>query len=131
MAEKICTIVGDYFHDPEITVKALDCLPDRKRYELFVYRESEGFPAQAVERSDILLLSRMGRLGPEDSEKLWLSESDEQFIFDFVEQGGGLIAVHSALASYPPDGPLHALLLDRSPEGWKPSPWRTNSISSR
>jgi type 1 glutamine amidotransferase len=113
MANKVCAIVGDYYHDPETTVRALDRLPERERYEFVIHRERERFPKEAIEKSDILLLARMGRLKPEKSEEFWISESDERFIFDFVGQGGGLLALHAALASYPPDGPLHALLHGR------------------
>jgi len=114
MASKVCAIVGDYYHDPEITVRALDRLPERERFEFVIHRGRKRFPREEViEKSDILLLARMGRLRPEKSEELWLSDSDERFIFDFIEQGGSLLALHAALASYPSDGPLHSLLRGR------------------
>lgn len=113
MANKVCAIVGDYYHDPEITVRALDRLPERERFEFAIHGERKGLPREAIEKSDILLLARMGRLRPGKSEEFWLSESDERFVFDFVEQGGGLLALHAAIASYPPDGPLHSLLHGR------------------
>jgi len=68
-------MVGDYYHDPETTVRALDRPPVRERFEFIVHRGRKHFPREAIEKSDILLLARMGRLRPEKSEELWLSES--------------------------------------------------------
>jgi type 1 glutamine amidotransferase len=113
MAYRVYAILGDYYHDPEIAVGALDRLPERERFEFVIHRKPKGFPRDDVEKSDILILARMGRLKPEKSEELWLSESDERFIFDFVDQGGSLLALHAALASYPTNGPLHSLLHGR------------------
>ena len=107
--KKICAIIGDFYHNPETLAKAIKNLPDRKRWELFLHKE-EGFPRRALERMDLLILARMGRLRPEESDDRWCSESDERFIFDFVEQGGSLLALHAALASYTPNGPLHMLM---------------------
>lgn len=67
MANKVCAIVGEYYHDPEITVRALDRLPERERFEFIIHREQKRFPREVLERSDILLLARMGRLRPENS----------------------------------------------------------------
>lgn len=111
--KKICAIIGDFYHNSEILGKALDHLPNRKHYELFLHSEQEGFPRQAVERADILILSRMDRLKPEESDELWLSELDERFIFNFVEQGRSLLALHAGLASCSPNKPLHLLLRGR------------------
>jgi type 1 glutamine amidotransferase len=113
MSNKVCAIVGDYYHDPEITVGALDRLPERERFDFVVHRERKRFPREVIENSDILLLARMGRLRPEKSGELWLSESDERFILDFVDRGGSLLALHAGAASYPPAGPLHSLLRGR------------------
>jgi type 1 glutamine amidotransferase len=113
MSNKVCAIVGDYYHDPEITVGALDRLPERERFDFVVHRERKRFPREVIENSDILLLARMGRLGPGKSGELWLSESDERFILDFVDRGGSLFALHAGAASYPPEGPLHVLLHGR------------------
>jgi type 1 glutamine amidotransferase len=113
MSNKVCAIVGDHYHDPEITVRALDRLPKRKRFDFVIHRERRRFPREAIENSAILLLARMGRLRPGKSEEFWLSESDERFILDFIEQGGSLLALHAGAASYPPEGPLHALLHGR------------------
>jgi hypothetical protein len=116
MGEKTCAVLavlGDYYHDPAVLIEALEHLPGRSRYRMLFHTVPRGFPRQATEGAQILLLARMGRLEPEKSGELWLSGSDEQFISDFVKQGGGLLALHAALASYPAGGPLHTLLRGR------------------
>jgi len=111
--KNVCAIIGDFYHNPETLAKALENLPDRNHYELVLHSVGEGFPRRALEQADLLVLARMGRSRPEASDELWCSEHDERLIFDFVERGGGLIALHAALASYPPNGPLRMLLRGR------------------
>jgi type 1 glutamine amidotransferase len=116
MGDKICAVLallGDHYHDPVILMEALEHLPERDRFEILPHTKPEGFPRQAAERAQILLLARIGRLGPGEPAELWLDESEEQFICDFVDRGGGLLALHGALASYPAGGPLHRLLRGR------------------
>jgi hypothetical protein len=112
-AKKALAVIGDFYHSAEIMRNALESLSGRIPCELRFYSEPQGLPRQALENADLLLLARMGRLRPEESEELWLSPGAEQLIFDFVASGGSLLALHAALASYPAQGPLHRLMRGR------------------
>ncbi len=111
--KKVFAVIGDFYHSAEIMRKALEPLAGHIPCELRFHSEPQGLSRQALESADAFILARMGRLKPEESEELWLSQGDEQLIFDFVERGGSLLALHAALASYPPQGPLHRLLRGR------------------
>jgi uncharacterized protein len=57
-----------------------------------------------------LALSTENRIEPEASNAVWMDEAIARRIEAFVEAGGGLLAHHSGLASYPPEGSFYRLL---------------------
>ncbi|MEK3881909.1 ThuA domain-containing protein [Paenibacillus sp. PL2-23] len=107
--------VGDFYHRGELARAALQGAFAEGLGAGSVQLRLADTPEQFVEglagRPDAAVLFAENRLDPEnDAEKLWMNEQHAAAIVQYVEEGGGWLAWHSGLASYPPDGLYTALL---------------------
>ena len=102
--KRVIAIVGDYYHNGDISRDALDWALDPliDARELKVeYVPWEGLQEQLSSRPDAVVLFKENRLNPKDPEpELWMSETAAQAIKAYVDSGGGWLAWHSGLASY-------------------------------
>lgn len=47
------------------------------------------------------ILVKEGKIDPEKSDEVWLNENQDEALHNYVSTGGGLLALHCALANYP------------------------------
>ena len=103
--KQICAAVGDYYH-PEDFIKpslemALQPLTEAGLCRL-KYISVEQLAAELPNKPDAIILFRENRVNPKDESIVhWLTEDMSSAIARYVEEGGGWLAWHSGLASYP------------------------------
>ncbi len=106
-------LIGDRYHSP-VHVRnglmgplALENIP-------VVYIENhEALTAEVLKEFDLLIFLKDGNIWPNGYESgtqvKWMTEAQQQAIFDFVRNGGGFLALHNSHGLYPPDGPYYEL----------------------
>ena len=95
-------------------------LQDRVKERITAFEDPMRFPWNELDPRDVLILFLMARLEPVESNVIWLEGLHDRLLADFVKAGGSLLALHSAIADYPPDSSLSAVLKGRfthHPEG--------------
>jgi type 1 glutamine amidotransferase len=101
-------LVGDFYHPRKTLVSLFEkAAPDVKWS--FVY-DPRKVDWSGLDKYRLLVLSTENRLAPESSDEVWMDEGIARSIQRFVEGGGGLLAYHSGLASYPPEGAYWKLI---------------------
>lgn len=112
--KRICAVIGDYYHPEEWIREALESALkpglDDGRWKLSYASESE-LPAVLDQRPDLVVLFKEDRVDPEaDASKTWMTDEIGRMIAGYVQSGGGWLAWHSGLASYPMDSPYVGML---------------------
>ena len=73
----------------------------------------EALTADALASFDLLILLKDGMIWPNGYERgsqvLWMTDAQQQAVWDFVHGGGGFLALHNSHGIYPPDGPYYRL----------------------
>ncbi|UKS28271.1 ThuA domain-containing protein [Paenibacillus sp. HWE-109] len=106
---KILAVLGDYYHHRELLEKSLmsavlSAIGDRTSTEVRIIEMNDLIGA-LDERPDAVVLFKENRLDPEgDSQWMWMTEEISEAIQQYVMRGGGWLAWHSGLASYPANG---------------------------
>lgn len=106
-------LIGDRYHSP-VHVRnglmgplALENIP-------VVYLENhEALTAEALKEFDLLIFLKDGMIWPNGYERgsqvMWMTEEQQQAVYDFVNNGGAFLALHNSHGIYPPDGPYYEL----------------------
>jgi type 1 glutamine amidotransferase len=112
--KRIVAIVGDYYHRPEDSAKALNqALKTRiDAGELSLrYVAVEQLQETLADQPDAVILFAEDRMTPESNDKAkWMTDETAAFIVRYVEAGGSWLAWHSGLASYDPEGVYVSML---------------------
>jgi len=105
---EIVAFVGDHYH-PETSIR--EALEAALAPETAAGRIALRFePVDRVDvvlsaEPDVVVLYKENRINPESAEvRTWMTEELAEAVVRFVERGGGWLAWHSGLASYPEDG---------------------------
>lgn len=106
--KQIVTLLGDYYHDIELSTGAIDeaLKPFIAEGKMQVTHLSvDEIDTAIAVRPDVIVLFKEDRLNPEGAEvKRWLDADLAAGLTRYVESGGSLLAWHSGLASYAEDG---------------------------
>ncbi|NHN33999.1 ThuA domain-containing protein [Paenibacillus agricola] len=110
----IYAIVGDYYHPGDLIQQSLSLamkpLTDSGQYEL-AYVSAEDLTDRLLSKPAAVILFKEDRVNPKDDHiEHWLTEPLSTAITRYVEEGGGFLAWHSGLASYPPDSAFIQML---------------------
>ncbi|WP_041801545.1 ThuA domain-containing protein [Flagellimonas ruestringensis] len=101
-------VIGDRYHSP-VHVRnglmgplALENIP-------VVYIENhKALTAEALNGVDLLIFLKDGQIWhngyEQGSQVMWMTDEQQQAIYDFVNNGGGFLALHNSHGIYPPDG---------------------------
>ncbi len=116
---RILAIYGDFYHAAapydRALKKVLDNAPFGKDTIVQSLYYPTVFPIDVLADLDLLILCKEGvipgRGGPYTDR--WVSPDTENAIATWVERGGTLFGWHSGLASYDPNGPIHAIYKGR------------------
>ncbi|MCK0159205.1 ThuA domain-containing protein [Allomuricauda sp. F6463D] len=104
-------MMGDRYHSP-VHVRdglmrplALENIP-------VVYIENhEALTAEALKEFDLLIFLKDGNIWPNGYERgaqvQWMTDEQQQAVYDFVDNGGGFLALHNSHGLYPPNGPYY------------------------
>lgn len=68
----------------------------------------EALTAEALKDVDLLIFLKDGNIWPNGYERSsqvkWMTDEQQKAIYDFVNNGGGFLALHNSHGLYPPDG---------------------------
>jgi type 1 glutamine amidotransferase len=109
---KIAAIVGDYYHKGDWAKESLEAAltySSLKNTQV-EYHSYEQIKDVLAEQPDAVILFKENRLNPTDEKIVWMTEELGQEITNYVSNGGGWLAWHSGLASYPARGSYTAML---------------------
>ncbi|RIX52695.1 trehalose utilization [Paenibacillus nanensis] len=107
--KRIVAYVGDFYHKAEPARLALErSITERQAAEqavLHFAEDTDELMTQLASNPAAVVLFAENRIDPEgDPARLWMTEKHAADIARYVEAGGGWLAWHSGLASYPEDG---------------------------
>ncbi len=151
-APKALVLIGDSPHDPDHIEAGLRRALGRAGIVPYVAVDTRALSAENLKQVRLLVMLRDGAIWPNGREKpavTWMTPEQEQAVVNFVERGGGFLALHNSTALYPEGGPFQKLIggvykghgplerfrvsvLDRprtrSPEAWTTSRSPTSNI---
>lgn len=107
--KRVVALIGDYYH-PEEAIReslqrALDMLQPEAGVSITFITYNE-LLEELQTKPDAVVICKENRLDPTvDDVKLWMTDEIADAIVQYVDNGGGWLAWHSGLASYPVEGP--------------------------
>jgi type 1 glutamine amidotransferase len=102
-------VYGDYYHAAALYVHALKKAAEGMDAKLEGWYYPTTFDPGMLQHCDLLVLCKEGVLPGAEINTRWMDREGEDAVERFVASGGTLFAWHSGLASYDPEGPLHAM----------------------
>jgi type 1 glutamine amidotransferase len=105
--KKIIALVGDYYHNADVSSKALNAalqpMIDNNEVELS-YTTVNDFVDELTKQPDLVVLFKEDRLNPQDEiVNSWMTPAIGEAITQYVDGGGSWFAWHSGMASYDKD----------------------------
>jgi len=111
---KLLAVLGDYYHPEEWAKEslehALQSLPSVENIQID-YCGYDSLQAALTQQPDGVILFKENRLNPTDEiVEEWMTDEMASNIASYVKNGGGWLAWHSGLASYPENGSYTKML---------------------
>jgi type 1 glutamine amidotransferase/glyoxylase-like metal-dependent hydrolase (beta-lactamase superfamily II) len=113
---KALVMIGDSPHDPAHIEAGLRQTLAGAGLDAYFSVDSRALSAENLKHVQLLVMLRdgshfpHGRRGAETKFTSWMTPEQERAIVDFVERGGGLLALHNSTGLYPDGGPYLTLL---------------------
>jgi type 1 glutamine amidotransferase len=100
-------LIGDRPHEPGHIETGLRPALETAGVDTYFTVDTRALSAANLKRVQLLIILRDGATWPDGPAKLkvWMTREQENAVVEFVERGGGLLALHNALAIYPERGP--------------------------
>jgi len=117
-------LIGDIYHGPVMMRDGLITAMVRENIPVTFIEDPGQLNARSLADVSLLIIARNGRYWPEGYGKpqtFWMTDDQQKAIWDFVDGGGGFLAVHNAHTMYPPNGPYYKLFGGNF--GGHPKPW--------
>ena len=105
-------LIGDRYHSPVYIRDHLAKALVRENIPVTFIENVEALTAEALAQHDLLIILRDGMNWPGGYDQphiKWMTDTQQQAIWDFVHGGGGFLALHNAQGLYPPDGLYYKL----------------------
>jgi len=105
-------LVGDRYHSPVYIRDGLIQAMVRENIPTTFIEEVSELNAKSLTDHQLLIILRDGMNWPNGYEQppvKWMTEEQQQAIWDFVHNGGGFLALHNSQGIYPPDGLYYKL----------------------
>ncbi len=106
-------LIGDRYHSPVYQRDGLIKALVRTNIPTTFITNVEELNANSLAAHQLLIIFRDGMNWPHGYGKgkqvIWMSEAQQQAIWDFVTGGGGFLALHNAQGLYPPGGLYYKL----------------------
>ncbi len=100
-------LFGDHYHDGE---RQREFFARAAPEVLWTVHRGDEWSGEGLEEHQLVVVACEDRVAPETSQAHWMSEALAARLVRFVEGGGGLLAFHAGMASYPSAGPYTALV---------------------
>lgn len=105
-------LIGDRYHSPVYIRDHLAKALVRENIPVTFIENVEALTAESLAQHDLLIILRDGMNWPGGYDQphiKWMTDTQQQAIWDFVHGGGGFLALHNAQGLYPPDGLYYKL----------------------
>jgi len=105
-------LIGDRYHSPVYIRDGLSPALVRENIPVTFIENVEELNAENLKSFELLIILRDGMNWPDGYAKppvKWMTDVQQQAVWDFVHQGGGFLALHNAQGIYPPGGLYYKL----------------------
>ena len=105
-------LVGDRYHSPVYARDGLSPALVHENIPATFIENVEELNAGALKEHQLLVILRDGMNWPNGYDKpavKWMTDAQQQAIWDFVNNGGGFLALHNSQGIYPPGGLYYKL----------------------
>jgi type 1 glutamine amidotransferase len=105
-------LIGDVYHGPIMMRDGLITALVRENIPVTFIEDPAALNAKSLADCKLLITTRNGRYWPDGYGKpqtVWMTDAQQQAIWEFVDKGGGFLAVHNAHTLYPPNGLYYKL----------------------
>jgi len=105
-------LIGDIYHGPVMMRDGLITALVRENIPVTFIEDPAALNARSLAECSLLIMARNGRYWPEGYGKpqtAWMTDAQEKAVWDFVNNGGGFLAVHNAHTMYPQNGLYYKL----------------------
>lgn len=105
-------LIGDRYHSPVYIRDNLIKVLVRENIPVTFIEEVKALNSESLAQHQLLIILRDGMNWPDGYDKphlKWMTEDQQQAIWDFVHNGGGFLALHNAQGLYPPGGLYYKL----------------------
>jgi type 1 glutamine amidotransferase len=105
-------LIGDRYHSPIYIRDGLAPAFVRENIPITFIENVEALTADALKDYQLLIILRDGMNWPNGYDKepvKWMTDAQQQAIWDFVNRGGGFLALHNSQGIYPPGGLYYKL----------------------
>ena len=105
-------LIGDRYHSPVYIRDSLTPALVRENIPVTFIEEVTALNAEALKSYQLLIILRDGMNWPNGYDKphvQWMTDAQQKAIWDFVQEGGGFLALHNAQGIYPPGGLYYKL----------------------
>ncbi len=100
-------LIGDRYHSPVYIRDGLSPAFLRENVPITFIESVEALNSESLKDYQLLVILRDGMNWPQGYEKphlKWMTDAQQQAIWDFVNSGGGFLPLHNAQGLYPPGG---------------------------
>jgi type 1 glutamine amidotransferase len=105
-------LLGDRYHSPVYARDNISKALVRENIPATFIEEVTALNAESLAQHQLLIILRDGMNWPNGYDKpdvKWMTDAQQQAIWDFVNRGGGFLALHNAQGLYPPGGLYYKL----------------------
>ena len=106
-------LIGDRYHSPVYIREGLSGALALENIPVVFIENHEALSAEALKNFDLLIFLKDGMIWPNGYERgsqvLWMSDEQQQAIWDFVHRGGAFLALHNSHGIYPEGGLYYKL----------------------
>jgi len=92
---RVLLICGDYYHPEQIFIDGIAPL-SKLGFQFDIITNANGFSPEKLNKYPAVILSKPDEIS-EDDRNPWKTENVQKAFVDYVESGGGLIALHSGV----------------------------------
>lgn len=95
---KILVLCGDAWHPPEIPRKGLEALAGME-FTLDYIEDARDWSPETMATYPLVILTKSDNVSETDKTN-WMTDTVQSAFSDYVQQGNGLLAIHSGTAEY-------------------------------
>lgn len=109
---RVLCLIGDRYHSPVYIRDGLAPAFLRENLPVTFIEDVTALNADSLRKHDLLVILRDGMNWPNGYDKpavKWMTDAQQQAIWDFVNGGKGFLALHNSQGIYPPGGLYYKL----------------------